>query len=96
MSYTKVIFAICFITISIFPALASEVSKLNPGEAIVVMPDGRMAIVKLTKPAIHIQLKSGLKRLGNCSMFMANADGSIWQIDTERDKLRAICEELAQ
>lgn len=96
MSYTKAIIAACFVIISVFPALASEVSKLNPGEAIVVMPDGRMAIVKLTKSTTMLQLKAGLKRLGNCSMFMATADGNILQVDTERDIPRGICEELAQ
>ena len=96
MSITKVIAAACFFTVAGFSAQAQSVSNLKPGEAIIVMPDGRMAIVKLTKPAINMQLKSGLKRLGNCSMFMATANGSIWQVDTERDTPRAICEELGK
>jgi hypothetical protein len=96
MSYTNIIVAVCFLLISIFPALASEVSTLKPGEAIILMPDGRISIVQLNKPAINMQLKSGLKRLGNCTMLMATADGSVWVVDTERQKPRSICEEMAQ
>ena len=96
MSTMKVFAAACFVIVTAIPALADSVPSLKPGEAIIIMPEGHMAIVKVTDPKTMIQLKLGIKPLGKCSMFMAAADGSVWLVNTERDKPMAVCEELAQ
>jgi hypothetical protein len=95
MSTMNVFAAACLVVVTAFPALADNVPSLKPGESIIIMPDGHMAIVKVTDLKTMIQLKEGIKPLGNCSMFMAAADGRLWLVNTERHKPMEVCEELA-
>jgi hypothetical protein len=94
--FTKKIFAVvCFVAMSAIPAVAESVPSLRPGEAIIITPQGRIAVVKVSNPRNMMQLKPGIKPLGNCSMFMAAADGSVWMVNTDRQGPVTICEELA-
>lgn len=95
MSTMKVFAAACFVIVTAIPALADSVPSLKPGEALIVKPDGQVAIVKVTDPKTMIKLKVGIEPLGNCSMFMAAADGGLWRVNTERHQPVAVCEELA-
>ena len=95
MGTMKVFAAAFFVIVTSFPALADSVPSLKPGEAIIIMPEGHLEIVKVTDPKMMMQIKAGIKPLGKCSMFMAAADGSLWLVNTERHKPMEVCEELA-
>ena len=64
----KVFAAACFVIVTAIPALADSVPSLKPGEVIIIMPEGHVAIVKITDPKNKLQLKFGIKPLKNCSI----------------------------
>jgi hypothetical protein len=76
------------------PVFAENLEALKPGEAIAVMPDGRMARTIVTDPKKIEELKKNSKEINFCSMLMAGADGEVYLVNTAPHNPMVICEDM--
>ena len=94
MNTVKMIIAAGLLATSAIPGLAENLEPLKPGEAIAIMPDGKMARAIITDPKKLEELKKNSKPIPWCKMFIAEPTGIVYLINTDGHNPMVICEEM--
>ena len=74
----------------------TPMGAMSDCEVIAVMPDGQMAKANITDAAKMNRLKKIAKPIPWCMMFMRDADGKVYMIDTSSHSPMVECENMVQ
>jgi hypothetical protein len=94
MNTVKIVAVAGLIAASVVPGFADSIEAPKPGEAIAIMPDGKMARAIITDPKILEELKKDAELIPWCNMLMAGADGNVYLVNTSPHNPMVICEEM--
>ena len=92
MNTVKIVAVAGFIAASVVPGFADNIEALKPGEAIAIMPDGKMARAIITDPKKLEELKQGAKQIPWCKMLLLDADGNVYLANTDSHNPMVTCE----
>ena len=95
MCTLKTIAAACFVAAITTSVLADSVPTLKPGEAVAIMPDGRMGRETLSDATKVDDLLKMSKPIYDCVMLLADAKGRVHLVDTSTHRPMVACENLA-
>jgi hypothetical protein len=94
MNTVKIVAVAGLVAASAIPVFADSIEALKPGEAIAIMPDGKMARAVITDPKILEEIKKDAKLIPWCNMLMAGADGNVYLVNTTPHNPMVFCEEM--
>ena len=94
MNTVRTTIAAALLAISAIPGVAENLQPLKPGEAIAIMPDGKMARAIITDPKKLEELKKNSKPIPWCKMLIAEPTGIVYLVNTDPHNPMVICEEM--
>lgn len=99
MHMSRMVFAVCAVTMLAAPALAQDtggMKMMESGEVMAIMPDGHMGTMKMSDAKMMGEMKKMAHPIKHCRMFMTGADGKMMMIDTASAAGKAACEKIAK